>query len=131
MAQSLSSYYRITTLQLFILAIDIMFIIKQNVSRNSCVRKMQSSFADRLRRCSHLCLISRSSMLVLIIKRIYFTDMQCRCHCISMHSHYLAIIVLPLHYPRPNGAKRRSGRKPGARVTNFVLAEFKVVARDR
>ena len=30
--------------------------------------------------------------------------------------------------PRANGAKRRSGRKPGARVTNFVLA-FKVVAR--
>ena len=26
--------------------------------------------------------------------------------------------------------ERRSGRKPGARVTNFVLAEFKVVARD-
>ena len=33
------------------------------------------------------------------------------------------------YYPRANGAKRRSGRKPGARVTNFVLAEFKVVAR--
>ena len=31
--------------------------------------------------------------------------------------------------PRANGAKRRSGRKPGARVTNFALAEFKVVAR--
>ena len=30
--------------------------------------------------------------------------------------------------PRANGAKRRSGRKPGARVTNFVLAELKVVA---
>ena len=29
---------------------------------------------------------------------------------------------------RANGAKRRSGRKPGARVTNFALAEFKVVA---
>ena len=34
-------------------------------------------------------------------------------------------------YPRANGAKRRSGRKPGARVTNFVLAELKVDARDR
>ena len=33
--------------------------------------------------------------------------------------------------PRANGAERRSGRKPGARVTNLVLAEFKVVARDR
>ena len=33
--------------------------------------------------------------------------------------------------PRANGAKRRSGRKPGARATNFVLAELKVVARDR
>ena len=31
-------------------------------------------------------------------------------------------------HPRANGAKRRSGRKPGARVTNFALAEFKVVA---
>ena len=34
-------------------------------------------------------------------------------------------------HPQANGAKRRSGRKPGARVTNFVLVEFKVVARDR
>ena len=33
--------------------------------------------------------------------------------------------------PRANGAKRRSGRKPGARVTNYVLAELKVVDRDR
>ena len=73
MAQSLSSYYRIAT-ALFILAIVIMFTIKQNVSRNTCVRKMQSSFADRLRRCSHLYLTSRSSMLVFIIKRIYFTN---------------------------------------------------------
>ena len=41
--------------------------------------------------------------------------------------------VHSLHYihPRANGAKRRSGRKPGARVTNFVLAELKVVARDK
>ena len=31
-------------------------------------------------------------------------------------------------YPRANGAKRRSGRKPGARVTNFVLAEFKALS---
>ena len=30
--------------------------------------------------------------------------------------------------PRGNGAKRRSGRKPGARVTNSALAEFKAVA---
>ena len=36
-----------------------------------------------------------------------------------------------MRHPRANGAKRRSGRKPGARVTNFVLAELKVVARDR
>ncbi len=26
------------------------------------------------------------------------------------------------HYPRANGAKRRSGHKPGARVTNSALA---------
>ena len=32
------------------------------------------------------------------------------------------------HSPRANGAKRRSGRKPGARVTNSALAELKVVA---
>ena len=32
---------------------------------------------------------------------------------------------------RANGAKRRSGRKPGARVTNSALAEFKVVAHGR
>ena len=30
--------------------------------------------------------------------------------------------------PRANGAKRRSGRKPGTRVTNSALAELKVVA---
>ena len=35
------------------------------------------------------------------------------------------------NYPRANGAKRRSGRKPGARVTNSALAEFKVVAHGR
>ena len=34
-----------------------------------------------------------------------------------------------VHYPRANGAKRRSGRKPGARVTNFALGKFKVIAR--
>ena len=26
--------------------------------------------------------------------------------------------IFPSYYPRANGAKRRSGRKPGARVTN-------------
>ena len=39
---------------------------------------------------------------------------------------------VPLKYfgnnTRANGAKRRSGRKPGARVTNFVLGKFKVIA---
>ena len=35
---------------------------------------------------------------------------------------------LQVNDPRANGAKRRSGRKPGARVTNSALAEFKVVA---
>ena len=34
-------------------------------------------------------------------------------------------------YPRANGAKHRSGRKPRARVTNSALAEFKVVAHGR
>ena len=29
--------------------------------------------------------------------------------------------------PRANGAKRRSGRKPGARVTNRALGKLKVV----
>ena len=50
----------------------------------------------------------------------------------SKHKLYLgkAACFLIIH-PRANGAKRRSGRKPGARVTNFVLAELKVVARDR
>ena len=46
MTQSLSRYYGITTTALFILAIVIMFIIKRNVNRNSCVRKMQLSFAE-------------------------------------------------------------------------------------
>ena len=30
-------------------------------------------------------------------------------------------------YPRANDAKRRSGRKPGARVTNRALGKLKVV----
>ena len=33
-----------------------------------------------------------------------------------------------MYIPRANGAKRRSGRKPGARVTNFALGKFKVIA---
>ena len=44
---------------------------------------------------------------------------------------FISLVIQLLGYPRANGAKRRSGRKPGARVTNFVLAELKVVARDR
>ena len=40
------------------------------------------------------------------------------------------IAMLDIVSPRANGAKRRSGRKPGARVTNFVLGELKVVDRD-
>ena len=34
------------------------YIIKTNLAETLVFRKMQSSFADRLRRCSHLCLIS-------------------------------------------------------------------------
>ena len=34
-------------------------------------------------------------------------------------------------YPRANGAKRRSGRKPGARVTNRALGKLKVVGDGR
>ena len=34
------------------------YIIKINLAETLVFRKMQSSFADRLRRCSHLCLIS-------------------------------------------------------------------------
>ena len=30
------------------------------------------------------------------------------------------LFTINLHNPRANGAKRRSGRKPGARVTNFA-----------
>ena len=33
--------------------------------------------------------------------------------------------------PRVNGAKRRSGRKPGARVTNRAQAKFKVAVHGR
>jgi hypothetical protein len=34
------------------------YIIKTNLAETLVFRKMQSSFSDRLRRCSHLCLIS-------------------------------------------------------------------------
>ena len=42
-------------------------------------------------------------------------------------------LLLSYSYPRANGAKRRSGRKPGARVTNLALplAKFKVVVHGR
>ena len=33
--------------------------------------------------------------------------------------------------PRANGAKRRSGRKPGARVTNRALGKLKVAGDGR
>ena len=33
--------------------------------------------------------------------------------------------------PRANGAKRRSGRKPGARVTNRAYVKFKVDVHGR
>ena len=66
-----------------------------------------------------------------------------QCSNVSDRTHAVCLHVLPFnaihlcmllcscnrYYPRANGAKRRSGRKPGARVTNFALAEFKVVAR--
>ena len=42
---------------------------------------------------------------------------------------YLYVQTQFLLSPRANGAKRCSGRKPGARVTNFVLGGFKVIAR--
>ena len=36
-----------------------------------------------------------------------------------------------MNNPRANGAKRRSGRKPGARVTNRALGKLKVVGDGR
>ena len=46
---------------------------------------------------------------------------------------YQMLHELPKFFPRANGAKRRSGRKPGARVTNLALplAKFKVVVHGR
>ena len=60
--------------------------------------------------------------------------MQQKHACMGFNAQKICLKHGKLHLitsPRANGAKRRSGRKPGARVTNFVLAEFKVVARDR
>ena len=45
--------------------------------------------------------------------------------------------ILPRNSPsvmnnsRANGAKRRSWRKPGARITHFALAKFKVAVHGR
>ena len=54
------SLYKVHEYNSFMKQAYFVFIIKQNinVSGNSRVRKMQSSFAGRLRRCSHRCLIS-------------------------------------------------------------------------
>ena len=46
-----------------------------------------------------------------------------------LNSRYTVPSGVMQYYPRANGAKRRSGRKPGARVTNSALVELKVVAR--
>ncbi len=40
----------------------------------------------------------------------------------SVTSELCCEVILLLYIPRANGAKRRSGRKPGARVTNSALA---------
>ena len=42
--------------------------------------------------------------------------------------HVLFDTMHTLFHPRGKGAKRRSGRKPGLRVTNFALAEFKALS---
>ena len=66
------------------------------------------------------------------------------CEIICFASFFLVVSVSRLfetfdyyyyccYIPRGNGAKRRSGRKPGARVTNLALAiaKFKVSIGDR
>ena len=45
---------------------------------------------------------------------------------VGLHVHVRSEVI-DHHFPRANGAKRRSGRKPGARVTNRALGKLKVV----
>ena len=67
---------------------------------------------------------------------MYFSKISYQFILLSLLIHAYSVDDMAVHDSPPyflpaNGAKRRSGRKPGARVTNFVLAELKVVARDR
>ena len=54
--------------------------------------------------------------------------LMCTATLLKTFANGFAISISEYTRPRANGAKRRSGRKPGARVTNSALAEFKVVA---
>ena len=61
-----------------------------------------------------------------VFKEIFLGVRTCRDKFVALIKRYH---IRFLNNPPANGAKRRSGRKPGARVTNFALAELKVVAR--
>ena len=58
-----------------------------------------------------------NNLQILHVRKIWLFGYKCEglLHaCISS--------ITTIYYPRANGAKRRSGRKPGARVTNSALA---------
>ena len=58
---------------------------------------------------------------------------QLPCSQLLCNTEHFYLSKIAIYCPRANSAKRRSGRKPGARVTNVALplAKFKVVVHGR
>jgi hypothetical protein len=59
--------------------------------------------------------ISRITHSIFILLHLTYSVLHC-------FVHFLTVLQFYNYNPRANGAKRRSGRKPGARVTNSALA---------
>ena len=73
----------------------------------------------------HACISSKA------LKHKYKYALSTYLHCVSRRSQFLALLCI---FPEPTAGSAVPGvspGQPGARATNFVLAEFKVVARDR
>ena len=65
------------------------------------------------------------NILAISLPILFPCTFPCKCLNFLLQGNFLAS-GSPDYNPRANGAKRRSGRKPGARVTNRALAKSKV-----
>ena len=79
--------------------------------------------------CSGVAHVSISDHSLVYVYRKLSINLVKNWHCTVSYRNFKGFDAAKFCNPRANGAKRRSGRKPGARVTNFILGEFKFVAR--